>query len=491
MQPLLASLFDEAERRPVTVSELTASIRGELEKRFASVWVEGEISNFHAPNSGHWYFTLKDEFAQMRAACYRSSNQRIRFRPEDGLQVRARGRVSVYEPKGEYQLIVEALEPVGAGALQLAFEQTKARLQAEGLFAAELKRAIPFFPRRIGVVTSPTGAVIRDIINVISRRTRSVHVLFAPARVQGEGAAQEIVRAIKFLNDHHARALRDGSHDSGIDVMIVGRGGGSIEDLWAFNEEAVARAIRNSAIPVISAVGHETDFTIADFAADLRAPTPSAAAELVAAHEEQLCSQLESLIGNLMRSIRFRISAERSRVQQLAYSRGFDEVRGQLRTAMTATDDAEYRLQTSIAARLQSALRRLDAAAHALTPSHLRERVATGRARFDALCHARDAALTARMERAGQQLSLAAAGLDALSPLRVLERGYTIAQDANGSIVREAKTISAGDALRLRLWKGTLDCRVEAVTEPGVDRGPRAGSPRGVVDATASGTQPE
>ena len=491
MQPLLASLFDEAERRPVTVSELTASIRGELEKRFASVWVEGEISNFHAPSSGHWYFTLKDEFAQMRAACYRSSNQRIRFRPEDGLQVRARGRVSVYEPKGEYQLIVEALEPVGAGALQLAFEQTKARLQAEGLFAAELKRAIPFFPRRIGVVTSPTGAVIRDIINVISRRTRSVHVLFAPARVQGEGAAQEIVRAIKFLNDHHARALRDGSHDSGIDVMIVGRGGGSIEDLWAFNEEAVARAIRNSAIPVISAVGHETDFTIADFAADLRAPTPSAAAELVAAHEEQLCSQLESLIGNLMRSIRFRISAERSRVQQLAYSRGFDEVRGQLRTAMTATDDAEYRLQTSIAARLQSALRRLDAAAHALTPSHLRERVATGRARFDALCHARDAALTARMERAGQQLSLAAAGLDALSPLRVLERGYAIAQDANGSIVREAKTVSAGDALRLRLWKGTLDCRVEGVTEPGADRGPRAGSPRGVVDATASGTQPE
>jgi exodeoxyribonuclease VII large subunit len=415
-QPLLASLFDEAERRPVTVSELTASIRGELEKRFASVWVEGEISNFHAPNSGHWYFTLKDEFAQMRAACYRSSNQRIRFRPEDGLQVRARGRVSVYEPKGEYQLIVEALEPVGAGALQLAFEQTKARLQAEGLFAVELKRAIPFFPRRVGVVTSPTGAAIRDIINVISRRTRSVHVLFAPARVQGEGAAGEIVRAIQFLNDHHARAMQDGRSEAAIDVMIVGRGGGSIEDLWAFNEEAVARAIRNSAIPVISAVGHETDFTIADFAADLRAPTPSAAAELVAAHEEQLCLQLESLTGNLTRSIRFRVGAERSRVQQLAYP---------------------------------------------LTPSYLRERVATGRARFDALCHARDAALTARMKRAGQQFSLAAASLDAMSPLRVLERGYAIAQDAKGGIVREASTVLIGDALRLRLWKGALDCRVE------------------------------
>src|SRR5437870_6313446 len=220
-QPLLASLFDAAERLPLTVSQLTASIRSELEKRFGSVWVEGEISNFRAHGSGHWYFTLKDEFAQLRAACYRSNNQRIRFRPEDGLQIRARGRVSVYEAKGEYQLIVEALEPVGAGALQLAFEQTKARLLAEGLFATELKRAIPFFPRRVGVVTSPTGAAIRDIINVISRRTRSVHVLFAPARVQGEGAASEVARAIKFLNEHHARAGKDG----GIDVIIVGRGG--------------------------------------------------------------------------------------------------------------------------------------------------------------------------------------------------------------------------------------------------------------------------
>src|SRR5436189_5069871 len=336
-QPLLASLFDSTERHPVSVSELTQQIRVALEKGFGSVWVEGEVSNFRAHSSGHWYFTLKDEFAQLRAACYRSSNQRIRFRVEDGMLVRARGRLSVYEQKGEYQLLVDSLEPVGAGALQLAFEQTKARLQAEGLFAAELKRAIPFFPRRVGVVTSPTGAAIRDIINVISRRTRSVHVLFTPARVQGEGAAGEIVRAIKFLNDHHARA----SHDSGIDVIIVGRGGGSIEDLWAFNEEAVARAIRNSAIPVISAVGHETDFTIADFAADLRAPTPSAAAELVAAHEEQLCAQLESLHRTLARSIRFRLSAERSRVQQLAYSRGFDEVRRQLRSAMTVADDAE------------------------------------------------------------------------------------------------------------------------------------------------------
>src|SRR5205814_2931475 len=243
-QPLLASLFDETERRPVSVSELTASIRNALEKRFAVVWVEGEISNFRAHNSGHWYFTLKDEFAQLRAACYRSSNQRIRFRPEDGLQVRARGRLSVYEPKGEYQLIADSLEPVGAGALQLAFEQTKARLQAEGLFAAELKRAIPMFPRRVGVVTSANGAAIRDILNVLKRRTRTVHILLASARVQGEDAKHEIVRAIKSRNEHHRRAITAGRLDETIEVMIVGRGGGSIEDPWAFNEEVVARGNR-------------------------------------------------------------------------------------------------------------------------------------------------------------------------------------------------------------------------------------------------------
>src|SRR6266851_4075173 len=363
-QPFLASLFDEAERRPVSVSELTTAIRGTLEKRFATVWVEGEISNFRAVSSGHWYFTLKDELAQLRSACYRSSNQRIRFRPEDGLQVRARGRLSVYEPKGEYQLIVETLEPVGAGALQLAFEQTKVRLAAEGLFAEAVKRAIPMFPRRIGVITSPSGAAIRDILNVISRRTRTVHVLFVPARVQGDGAAQEIVRAIKFLNDFHARALRDGNLDAAIDVMIVGRGGGSIEDLWAFKEEVVARTIRASAIPVISAVGHETDFTIADFVADMRAPTPSAAAEIVAAHEAQLCSLLATLTTNLARSMQFRIAGSRTQVQELALSPAFDAVAARLHDAMAATADTEHRLQTAITSLIQSAQRRVGAAAH-------------------------------------------------------------------------------------------------------------------------------
>jgi exodeoxyribonuclease VII large subunit len=461
MQPLLASLFDETERQPLSVSELTGMIRGALEKRFASVWVEGEISNFRAHNSGHWYFTLKDEFAQLRSACYRSSNQRIRFRAEDGLQVRARGRLSVYEPKGEYQLIVEALEPVGAGALQLAFEQTKARLQAEGLFAPELKRAIPMFPRRVGVVTSASGAAIRDILNVISRRTRTVHILFASARVQGDGAAHEIVQAIKFLNEHHQRALRDSRHDAGIDVIIVGRGGGSIEDLWAFNEEAVARAIRASVIPVISAIGHETDFTIADFVADLRAPTPSAAAEIVAAHEAQLCAQLAALTVNLARSIQYRIAGARNDVQELALSPAFDAVAARLRDAFASIAAAEYRLQAAMKSTVQTAHRRFSAAVYSLSPAQLRSVVRAARTRFESLNKSRDAVIAARLEAAKQQLGMAAAALDAMSPLKVLERGYAIAHDARGHIVREANAVSIGEALRLRLWKGALDCRVE------------------------------
>jgi len=464
-QPFLASLFDQTERLPLSVSELTAMIRGELERRFASVWVEGEISNFRALGSGHWYFTLKDESAQLRSACYRSSNQRIRFRPVDGLQVRARGRLSVYEPKGEYQLIVETLEPVGAGALQLAFEQTKARLQAEGLFAAELKRAIPMLPRRVGVVTSPTGAAIRDIINVISRRTSTVHVLFASSRVQGEGAAQEIARAIRLLNDFHARAVKEERHEDGIDVMIVGRGGGSIEDLWAFNEEVVARAIRDSIIPVISAVGHETDFTIADFVADLRAPTPSAAAEIVAAHEAQLCSLLATLTANLARSIRFRISGSRTKVQELALSPAFDAVTARLYEANVATADAEYRLQTAMTSLVQAAQRRVGAATHSLSPVHLSSAVRAAHTRLESLGKERDAGIAARIEAARQKFAMSLAALDAMSPLKVLERGYAIAHDAQGQVVRESSVLSIGDALRLRLWKGLVDCRVEGTEE--------------------------
>jgi len=416
-QPLFQALFDETEHRPLTVSQLTNSIRNALESRFQAVWVEGEISNFKDHSSGHWYFTLKDENAQLRAKCFRSTNTRIRFRPADGMKVRARGKLSVYAPRGEYELVVDALDPVGAGALRVAFEQLRDRLQKEGLFDKELKRPLPVFPRRVGVVTSPTGAAIRDILNVISRRTRTVHVLFSPAKVQGDSAGPDIARAIRFINQYHERALSEGREADLVDVLIVGRGGGSTEDLWAFNQEEVARAIRNSAIPVISAVGHETDFTIADFVADVRAATPSAAAEIVAAREDQICSTLERMGRQLVRLTKFQVVNLRARVQEQALSHAFDEVKSRLTTA---------------------------------------------RSRLDAATNACDGAMEAKLQDGRKRLALAAASLDALSPLGVLQRGYAIAQDASGKLVRDAATVAPGDAVRVRLEKGLLHTRVEA-----------------------------
>jgi exodeoxyribonuclease VII large subunit len=414
-QPLFNALFDETERKPLTVSELTNSIRIALESRFAAVWVEGEISNFKAHSSGHWYFTLKDQNAQLRAKCFRSTNTRIRFRPTDGLHVRARGKLSIYAPRGEYELVVDALDPVGAGALRIAFEQLRDRLNAEGLFAKELKRPLPVFPRRVGIVTSPTGAAIRDILNVISRRTQTVHVLFSPARVQGDMAGPDIARAIRFINQYHERALAEGRTNDLVDVLIVGRGGGSTEDLWAFNQEEVARAIRKSVIPVISAVGHETDFTIADFAADFRAPTPSAAAEIVAAREDQICSALDNLGRQLVRLTRYQVVNLRARVQEQALSHAFDEVKSRLTRA---------------------------------------------RRRYEAAASACGVAMDEKLQNGRERLGLAAASLDALSPLGVLQRGYAIAQDASGKLVRDAASVNAGDEVSVRLAKGRLNTRV-------------------------------
>jgi exodeoxyribonuclease VII large subunit len=464
-QPLFSSLFDETERRPLTVSELTESVRKAIEARFASVWVEGEISNFKAHSSGHWYFTIKDEGAQLRAKCFRSANSRIRFRPTDGLHVRARGRLSVYEARGEYELIVEALDPVGAGALQVAFEQLRSRLQAEGLFAKELKRALPVFPGRVGVVTSPAGAAIRDILNVISRRTRTVHVLFSPARVQGEGASSDIARAIRLINEHHERARREGRNGELVDVLIVGRGGGSTEDLWAFNEEEVARAIRASVIPVISAVGHETDFTIADFVADQRAPTPSAAAELVAAREDQICSALAQMAQNLSRQMRYKIVNARTRVQEQALSQVFAEVRGKLRNAGASTSSARHRLQILINETLHAAHLRADPLSRSLAPSQLRARLVEARVRFDSAYSSCNAAIENQIEESAKRLGLAAASLDALSPLAVLQRGYAIAQREDGSLLRDANGVSVGDSVRVRLAKGRIRAKVDDVDE--------------------------
>jgi exodeoxyribonuclease VII large subunit len=460
-QPLFSVLFDETERRPLSVSELTNAIRGALETRFASVWVEGEISNFKVHSSGHWYFTIKDESAQLRAKCFRSANTRIRFRPTDGLHVRARGRLTVYAPRGEYELMVESLDPVGAGALRIAFEQLRDRLKAEGLFAKELKRSLPIFPRRVGVVTSPTGAAFRDIVNVISRRTQTVHLLFSPARVQGEGAGRDIVRAIRLLNQHHELALRQGRRDDLVDVLIVGRGGGSSEDLWAFNEEEVARAIRNSTVPVISAVGHETDFTIADFVADLRAATPSAAAEMVAAQEDLICASLEQAKKQLVRLMNFSIVNARTRVQEKAMSRVFAEVQSRFRDARIASNTASHKLQMVLSRSMHQAHARRDALSNKLSITELQTRFKSAQRRFDAATTAQRGALESRLQRAHRRLGLAAASLDALSPLAVLHRGYAIALADDGRLIRDAEAVSIGDAVQVRLAKGKLKTRVE------------------------------
>jgi len=418
-------------RRVLTVSELTAQLRQLVEERFPAVWVEGEISNFRVYGAGHAYFTLKDEGAQLRAVLFRNRTRRIRFEPADGLHVLAFGSLEVYAQRGEYQLVVELLEPRGLGALQLAFEQLKARLGAEGLFDPARKRPLPRFPRKIGIATSPAGAALRDMLRIIGRRFAGLHIVVAPCRVQGEGAAEEVARAIADLN-----ALGD------VDVIIVGRGGGSLEDLWAFNEEVVARAIAASKAPVISAVGHEVDVTIADFVADLRAPTPSAAAELVVREKEAVQAQLEALRARLVR-------AAARPLRDLA--RRVDEAhRRVLRAGAGACRRAEHRLELLVA-RLRAAGPRARLAAD-------RHRLERARAR---LGHA----LARRLAEARHRLGATVGRLDSLSPLAVLGRGYSLARTADGRIVRSARQVAAGDPLAVLLAEGSLDCRVERVRE--------------------------
>jgi exodeoxyribonuclease VII large subunit len=457
------SLFDDAERRPLSVSELTSQVRGALENRFASVWVEGEISNFRAAPSGHWYFTIKDEGAQLRAACFRGANRAIRFRPSDGLLVRARGRLTVFEPRGEYQLMVEGLDPVGAGALRVAFEQLKERLAAEGLFDASVKRELPLLPRRIAVVTSTAGAALRDIIRAVERRTRTVHLLVVPTRVQGEGAGREIARAIRTLNEHHLRALAEGRGEDAVDAVIVGRGGGSAEDLWAFNEEEVARAIRASVVPVISAVGHETDFTIADFAADVRAATPTAAAEIVAEREDEIASYVEELTHNLVNAVRYQLIARRARAQEAAMSHGFDEVRSALRAAREEAGDAARRLERVLTDLTARAGKRLDAAACRLSPARMQARASAGGVRLAVTRAALEASARARVDDARSRFAVAVASLEALSPLAVLGRGYALAEGGRGRLLRSSRGVAVGDTVRVRLAEGALRCRVEEV----------------------------
>ncbi len=456
---LLQSLFDETEeRRPLTVSEINLQVRSEIERRFASVWVEGEIVNFMDARSGHWYFTLHDGLSQLKAACYKGSNYKIRFQPFDGLQVRVRGRLTLYEPKGEYQMMVESLEPVGEGALKVAFEQIRSKLAAEGLFDEAIKRPLPAFPKKIGVVTSPTGAAFFDILHVLSRRARSVSIILIPTRVQGETAGDEISQAIRFANQFNAGVV---SKDK-IDVLIVGRGGGSAEDLWAFNEELVARTIRLSEIPVISAVGHEVDFTIADFAADLRAATPSAAAEIVAQKEEDICRYLESRTSDLEQLINYRLLKAQSGLQSLSLSRVFVEFPNSVKELGYEINDLQQRMRSIILENSKNAAERLALATSRLSPLGLTAKLGGYETRLALLGKRQIFAGSEIAAIKAKDLGIMMAKLDALSPLSVLNRGFSITEKENGEIVRNSKQTQTGDKLNIRLANGKLSAEVLA-----------------------------
>jgi exodeoxyribonuclease VII large subunit len=456
MSNLLDLPFEEerrppsASRRVFTVTELNVCIRDRLESDFAEVWVEGELSNCRPWNTGHLYFTLKDEAAQMRAVIFRSALRYLKFKLADGLRVIARGRVSVYEPKGEYQLVCEHLEPHGLGALQLAFDQVKKRLEREGLFDAARKRPLPALPRKIGIVTSLDGAAIRDIIKVLDRRYGNAQLVIRPARVQGEDAA----RAIAYGLDAVARV-------PGVDVIIVGRGGGSMEDLWAFNEEVVARAIARAPVPVISAVGHETDVTIADFVADLRAPTPSAAAEIVVTAKEEFQSRIDRLRERLRAGAAGRIQRLARGIHILTARPAFAAFPG--RAAMRGRHAAElsHALHDSIRVRVGDRARRIHSLARQLDACDLRRRLAAVHARLVGADGRIRVAIAQRRHHAQTQVQGCASRLHALSPLGVLARGYAVCWDEGRvRVIRDALTMRPGDRVRVTLARGELTCDV-------------------------------
>jgi exodeoxyribonuclease VII large subunit len=493
--PMSQFSFNLAPRRQVwKVSELTLRIRDLLEGEFQDIWVEGEVSNLHVAQSGHLYFTLKDAKAQMRCICFRDQARLLKFRPEDGLHITVRGTVSVYELRGEYQMYVTHIEPVGLGALQLAFEQLKKRLEAEGLFDSLRKKPLPVLPRRIGIVTSPKGAAIRDILRVLRRRFPNLQVLVYPVKVQGEGAALEIVEAVRYFGRWRL-----------VDVLILARGGGSLEDLWAFNEEIVARAIAESEIPVIAGVGHEADFTIADFVADVRAPTPSAAAEIVVRTRQEFERHIAEYQTYLIQRARYLLLHWRHRVRDLETHRGFRRIETLIRRRHQHLDALSSELAGGLRGRLQQARHRLTRAQARVASFDLHRRAEAVRLRLERRTaglraalervvdrkrrrftlaqvriasldlRARVAALRRRFEQRAaelhsladrllvakrRRLELAALRLQERSPFLLLERGYVIAYDASGNVLRSVDQVALGDEIAVRLARGQLQATV-------------------------------
>jgi exodeoxyribonuclease VII large subunit len=446
--------MSDAERRVFTVSELTEGIKGTLEGTFPAVWVEGEISNLRVPSSGHAYFTLKDEGAQLSAVLFRGRGRRVRFELEDGMHVLAFGGLDVYAARGQYQLVVELMEPQGLGVLQLAFEQLKRKLEAEGLFDDGRKRKLPVYPRVIGIVTSPTGAAIRDMLNIIGRRFGDLRILIAPVRVQGDGAPAEIVQALVNLQEMVE-----------LDVIVVGRGGGSIEDLWAFNDEAVARAIVACRVPVISAVGHETDFTIADFVADLRAPTPSGAAELVVREKLAVIERLVDLYARLKQAMVADVATQRERLEFLARRRVLTDPARSLRDVYRRLDELQGRLRLGLRAGQRQARHRLALLTQALSAKNPAARIAADTALLGQLRGRLVSAAAHGVKASRGRFATSVGRLESLSPLAVLSRGYSVTRLPSGALVRSAAQTRSGDLLEILLHQGALGARVTEVRE--------------------------
>jgi exodeoxyribonuclease VII large subunit len=446
----LGLTFSAPERKVWIVRDLVTAVRTRLEREYSDVWVEGEISNFRAHDSGHLYFTLKDQNSQIRAVMFRSQARLLRFRPEDGMHIVLRGRVTIFEGRGELQLSAEYLEPKGAGALQIAFEQLKAKLESEGLFDASRKKPIPALPRCIGIVTSPQAAALRDILNILRRRHHSASILIYPAQVQGETAAADVSNGVKYFN-----------RVKNVDVIIVARGGGSAEDLAAFNHEGLARVVAGSGIPTISAIGHETDFTIVDFVADLRAPTPSAAAELVIRSRQEIEEQADALRLRLTRAMRYRLLIAKQTLTEAAQHGAFARMMEGINQRQQRLDDLRYRLEKSERKLIEQHRRKWEQVSAAVRHYDAR-RVLAGMRR-DLASHA--TAITSAMHtlllRRRSRLEQIENQLKALSPVGILERGYALVFDSSGKLVKNSAQVELGDEISARLAHGSLTAKVE------------------------------
>ena len=448
------SLIETQTPKIYTVSALTEQIKDLLEGKFDFVWVEAEISNFRSPSSGHYYMVLKDEKAQIRAAMFRPQTRYLRFTPEDGMKVLAQGRIGVYEPRGEYQIILDYLEPVGIGALALAFEQLKEKLAAEGLFDEAIKKPLPYLPRSVGVITSPTGAAVRDFLKIILRRFPNIHIIIVPVKVQGDEAAAEMVKALDVVN-----------REISVDVIVLTRGGGSLEDLWAFNQEELARAIRASRVPVVSAVGHEIDFTISDMVADFRAPTPSAAAELLVVEKESLRARLREIQERLLLSIQ---SALAHSSQKLAlFSKGLRDPRKRVTDSWQRLDELNDRLIRSMDSVVKEHKKNLASEGRALLLHSPVRILASLMQRIEFHRHTLTLMISRRISEHRTALAHLEKRIMDLNPSSVLKRGYSIARKLPEKLIlRDVSGLNKGDHVLVTLAEGEIECRIEEIMEP-------------------------